>query len=81
MFCQVVEEGSHEELLSTKGGVYSGLVKRQLDLGDKADREDIGQSTPGPSTLFKGRKTLYEAETELGSTSTGSCDTSVDLDG
>lgn len=74
----MVEEGSHDELVSTKKGVYSGLVKRQLDLGDKADREDIGQSTPG---LFKTRKMLSEAETELGSTSTGSYDNSVELDG
>lgn len=31
---QVVEEGTHEELLDAKHGVYSGLVKRQLDLGE-----------------------------------------------
>ncbi|CAN0072557.1 unnamed protein product [Ectocarpus sp. 4 AP-2014] len=31
---QVVEEGTHEELLDAKHGVYAGLVKRQLDLGE-----------------------------------------------
>lgn len=31
---QVAEEGTHDELVSAKDGVYAGLVKRQLDLGD-----------------------------------------------
>ncbi|CAM9993425.1 unnamed protein product, partial [Hapterophycus canaliculatus] len=31
---KVAEEGTHEELLATEGGVYAGLVKRQLDVSD-----------------------------------------------
>lgn len=54
---QVVEEGAHEELVSVKGGVYSALVKRQLDIGENGGKEDIGFSTPA-SLSFKNRKTL-----------------------
>lgn len=31
---QVAEEGTHDELVSAKDGVYAGLVKRQLDISD-----------------------------------------------
>eukprot|EP00904_Undaria_pinnatifida_P006206 jgi/Undpi1/2715/HiC_scaffold_14.g06093.m1 len=37
---KVAEEGTHLELVASKGGVYSALVKRQLDLGDS--RGDMG---------------------------------------
>ena len=46
---QVAEEGTHEELLSTKGSVYSALVKRQLDIGDCRGMEDFGASTVPPN--------------------------------
>lgn len=65
----MVEEGTHEELLFQKGGVYSGLVKRQLDLGDnkgggsngdELESPDLGHSrtrnttgTRGPSRVAK----------------------------
>lgn len=54
---QVAEEGTHEELVSVKGGVYSALVKRQLDIGDNGGKEDIGVSTPA-SLSSKNRKAL-----------------------
>ncbi|CAM9471055.1 unnamed protein product [Laminaria digitata] len=54
---KVVEEGAHEELVSVKGGVYSDLVKRQLDIGENGGKEDIGVSTPA-SLSFKNRKAL-----------------------
>ena len=73
---QVVEEGSHEDLLSNKGGVYSGLVKRQLDLGEDADKEDIGRSTPGPSAIARSRKSLSKAGSKRRSTRMSSCDAS-----
>ncbi|CAM9813320.1 unnamed protein product [Ascophyllum nodosum] len=73
---KVVEEGSHEDLLSNKGGVYSGLVKRQLDLGEDADKEDIGRSTPGPSAIARSRKSLSKAGSKRRSTRMSSCDAS-----
>lgn len=40
--CQVAEEGTHDELVSAEGGVYAGLVKRQLDLGDSSSSSNGG---------------------------------------
>jgi ABC-type multidrug transport system fused ATPase/permease subunit len=31
---KVVEQGNHEELIAKESGVYSGLVRRQLGLGE-----------------------------------------------
>lgn len=55
---QVAEEGTHEELLSSRGGVYAGLVKRQLDVGGTGGKEDLGRSTPRPSSVAIARKSL-----------------------
>lgn len=52
MSVQVAEEGTHDELVSAKDGVYAGLVKRQLDLGDhnggraRKKGQGTGDTTP-----------------------------------
>ncbi|CAM9793005.1 unnamed protein product [Pylaiella littoralis] len=49
---RVAEEGTHDELVSAKDGVYAGLVKRQLDLGDhnggraRKKGQGTGDTTP-----------------------------------
>ncbi|CAM9281468.1 unnamed protein product, partial [Heterosigma akashiwo] len=53
---QVVESGTHEELLGNTGGIYSQLVRRQLQGEKKAggaymnnvhSQEDINEGTGG----------------------------------
>lgn len=39
----MAEEGTHDELVSAEGGVYAGLVKRQLDLGDSSSSNGGGR--------------------------------------
>lgn len=81
---KVAEEGSHEELVAKKGGVYSSLVKRQLDLYDRSESAsssaliDLGKSTPGPSSRQAGRKSIAQENVDscesLTASSSGSFD-------
>lgn len=43
----MAEEGTHEELLATEGGVYAGLVKRQLDIPESSGSNNSNSSNNG----------------------------------
>lgn len=56
----MAEEGTHDELVSAKDGVYAGLVKRQLDISDhhsggRASQkgQGVGDTTPEVVRLKK----------------------------
>ena len=44
---QVVEEGTHDDLAEREGGVYSGLIRRQLDAQRKLDASASGSAAGG----------------------------------